>query len=324
VTIKTPCISVVLPVHNGERYLVQALDSILEQTFDDFELIAIDDGSSDATLSILQRYEAADPRVVVVSRTRKGQIDTMNEGIQIARGEFLARMDADDIALPERFERQLQYLTDHPECVAVGCATQIINSEGVVIGNMLVETGHEAIDRCNLAIKSVGIPHPTAMIRRQAIVEIGGYREQFPVAEDLDLFLRLAERGRLANLPEMLLSYRVHGANLSCRRWIVQAQSAESAIVEAYRRRGAPMPRELRRQFAAAALNHGRIGAARSWALSAATHDLRNRESWRLLAVALFPVSVSVILPKWLDVPRLCRSFCRRCVYLFGDLLSRP
>ncbi len=318
-----PRISVVLPVHNGERYLVPALDSVLQQTFDDFEVIAIDDGSSDATLSILQRYEAADPRVVVVSRARKGLIDTLNEGIQIARGEFVARMDADDIALPERFERQLRYLKDNPECVAVGCAAQIINSEGAVIGEFSIETDHEAIDRCNMLNINIGIPHPTAMIRRESLLEVDGYRKEFPVAEDLDLFLRLAERGRLANLPEILFSYRMHGDNVSLARRTRQTESAEAAILEAYRRRRRPIPPQLRRQLAKIALQAGRVRAARSWALSAAWHDPRNFAAWQLLAVTLFPVPTPGGLPKWLDPVRLCRSLGRRCIFSFGYLVSR-
>jgi glycosyltransferase involved in cell wall biosynthesis len=321
---RAPLISVVIPVYNGERYLALALNSILQQTFTDFELIAIDDGSSDSTPQILQRYASADPRVVVVVGPRRGLIQVLNQGIRMARGQFLARMDADDIALSRRFERQIQYLNDHPECVAVGCAAHIIDKDGKVKGKIDIDTSHEVIDRNYLMMGSAfGIPHPTAMIRREAIIQANGYREQFRAAEDVDLFLRLAERGRLANLPEELLLYRAHGDSVSHLYRKVQTQSAEAAILEAYRRRQLPIPRELRRQFARCALANGRMGASRSWAFSAVFHDARNREGWQLLAVALFPVSQAGRFPKWLDIPRLCRSLCRRGISFVGDILSR-
>ena len=109
-TIPTPTISVVLPVHNGAKYISEALDSILCQTYSDFEFIIIDDGSMDDTYEILQRYQAMDNRINIVSRKNKGLIETLNEGVDLARGKWLARMDSDDIALPYRFERQLKML----------------------------------------------------------------------------------------------------------------------------------------------------------------------------------------------------------------------
>src|SRR4051794_24772902 len=112
-----PPISVLLAVYNGGRYLRAAVDSILTQTFTDFEFIIIDDGSTDGSLATLREFAQRDPRINLVSRPNKGLTVTLNEGIALARGEFLARMDADDIALPQRFEKQIAYLRDHPECV---------------------------------------------------------------------------------------------------------------------------------------------------------------------------------------------------------------
>ena len=109
---KSPLISVILPVYNAEKYLAEAIDSILNQTFTDFEFIIINDGSTDNSLSILQSYQTQDSRIRLFSRENKGIVMTMNEGIDLARGEWLARMDADDIAMPSRFERQLQHLKE--------------------------------------------------------------------------------------------------------------------------------------------------------------------------------------------------------------------
>src|SRR3954468_5693657 len=115
-----PTVSVLLAVYNARRYLRQAIDSILAQTFTDFEFIIIDDGSTDDTLAILREYEKRDGRIRLISRPNKGLTTTLNEGLALARGEFLARMDGDDVALPTRFEKQVTYLRDHPECVLVG------------------------------------------------------------------------------------------------------------------------------------------------------------------------------------------------------------
>src|SRR5258706_14041022 len=116
----SPAVSVVMPVYNGERYLASAIDSILAQTFTDFELIAVDDGSTDSSLPMLKRYAERDPRVRVISRPNTGIVGALSDAIAAARAPLIARMDADDLSLPLRFERQVAYLSGHPQCVLVG------------------------------------------------------------------------------------------------------------------------------------------------------------------------------------------------------------
>jgi glycosyltransferase involved in cell wall biosynthesis len=122
-----PAISVLMPVYNTERYVAEAVESILAQTFRNFEFLIIDDGSTDRSLSILKRYAERDPRIYLVSRPNTGYVIALNEMLAMARGEFIARIDADDIALPERFEVQVAYLREHPEVVCLGSKVQFID-----------------------------------------------------------------------------------------------------------------------------------------------------------------------------------------------------
>ena len=200
-------ITVLLAVYNGQQYLREAIDSILSQTFRDFEFLIIDDGSTDNTLFILNEYARRDSRIKLVTRPNKGLTYTLNEGIFLARGEFLARMDADDICLPQRFEKQLAYLRQHPECVLVGSRVQLMDPEGLPLREMSQEQSHQEIDDAHLN-RGWPVVHPATMMRLSAIKQIGGYRDEFNTLEDLDLFLRLAEVGKLANLPDVLLRYR--------------------------------------------------------------------------------------------------------------------
>src|SRR5262245_42523683 len=139
-----------MPVYNGVRYLERAVESVLSQTCTDFELIIIDDGSTDDSLAMLRRYEADDSRVRLVSRPNTGYVIALNEMVALARAPFMARMDADDVSLPGRFERQMTYMTEHPECVACGSRIMLIDSEGDPIREMSLSTTHEEIDAAHM------------------------------------------------------------------------------------------------------------------------------------------------------------------------------
>src|ERR1051326_2264165 len=130
---RPPFVSVLVPVYNAARYLDVAISSVLRQTFSDFELIAVDDGSKDDSKKILEHFSANDARIRVISRPNTGIVGALNDGLAVARGEFIARMDADDVALPGRFQAQLDYLRGHPDCIAVGTAVQIIDARGAVV-----------------------------------------------------------------------------------------------------------------------------------------------------------------------------------------------
>ena len=235
----TPTVSVLLPAFNAQKYLRAAMDSILAQTLADLELLALDDGSTDATPSILRDYAARDRRVRVLSRANKGMASSLNELLQIAQGRFVARMDADDIALPERFERQVRFLEATPSVVCVGGAFELIDEAGRYLTTLVCPVSDAAIQQMILAGHGA-ICHPSAMMRRAALRGIGGYRAQYKPAEDLDLWLRLGEVGRLANLPEPVLRYRLHSDSMSEQQVSKQRDAARLACEDAWRRRNVP------------------------------------------------------------------------------------
>ena len=232
-----PRITVLMPVYNAERYAARAVESILAQTWRDFEFIIVDGGSTDNTLRIIQGYAQMDDRIRILSRPNKKIAESLNEGLGIARGRYIARMDADDVSYPSRFEFQVEHLEADPECVAVGSMVRCIDENSQPIESAYIPpTEHDEIDNWFLSGNGGGIPHPAAMLRAEALARIGGYRVGLR-AEDADLFLRLAEIGTLANLPHVLLDYRIHSA--SCTQITVEAgrMSACAAAVEAYDRR---------------------------------------------------------------------------------------
>lgn len=233
----SPLISVLMPVHNAERFLVQAIESILTQTYRDFEFLIVDDGSTDRSLSILQRYAAKDSRIHLISRANTGHVIALNQLLEIAQGEYIARMDADDIALPERFQRQIEFLQQHPRVVCVGGWHDLIDHRGRLITCLPLPVSNDEIQQAALAGHG-SICHPCAMIRRSALLAVGGYNINMTPAEDLDLWLRLGELGQLANLPEPLLQYRIHLKSVSETSGLLQRQKAREACEQAWQRRG--------------------------------------------------------------------------------------
>jgi glycosyltransferase involved in cell wall biosynthesis len=233
-----PTVSVLMPVHNAERYLGEAVESILGQTFADFEFLIVDDGSTDRSRAILERYAAQDQRIHLTSRPNTGYAVALNELLSLARGQLVARMDADDVALPERLARQVDYLRAHPDVVCVGSAVHFIDAGGRFLRDRHPGMEHEAIQERALA-GDCALNHPSVMMRRA-----GGYHVEFMPAEDLDLWLRLGEIGRLTNLPDVLMKYRQHEASFSERHQQLQLERSAAAVLEACRRRGIP-PREV-------------------------------------------------------------------------------
>lgn len=236
-----PRVSVLLPVRNADAYLVEALDSVLAQSFTDFELLAHDDGSDDACWSILQAYAARDRRLCVSRAENRGIVWVLNRLAETAKGDYLARMDADDACLPERFALQVAFLDTHPDHVMVGGATLSIDEAGRPIAPIAAPEDHDAIDDRNLR-GLTAIEHPTAMIRRAALEAVGGYDPRSQDAEDLDLWLRLAEIGRLANLPDVVLKYRTHPSSVSAIRQAEQAETTRDVCARARARRGVEAP----------------------------------------------------------------------------------
>ena len=209
VMLDSPRVSVVMPVYNGMPYLPIALQSILDGTFRDLELIVIDDGSTDGTAEYLQSI--TDTRMQSKRVPNGGVAMALNEGLAMARGELVARMDADDISAPTRIARQVSFLESHSECVVVGCWAHMINRDGETFDEWVTPTSDQGI-RCGLLFEPC-IIHPSATYRRSAVLRVGAYRREYEGAEDYDLWTRLCTQGRCRNLPEKLLSFRVHSAS---------------------------------------------------------------------------------------------------------------
>ena len=203
----TPQVTVLLPVRNGAAHLPQALDSILAQTFADFELLVIDDGSTDATPEILRAIR--DPRLRIVTHPQKlGLVPTLNEGLELARGEFIARHDHDDVSRADRLEKQVAFLRRQPDVALVGSEAWAMDESGRRGARMIRPLGAESI-RWYLCFDNAFI-HSAVMFRREVVArELGGYRRSLH-SEDYELWSRLARIRPTANLPEPLLRFREH------------------------------------------------------------------------------------------------------------------
>lgn len=201
-------ISVVMSVFNSEKYIGEAIDSILKQTYSDFELILIDDKSTDMTNKIMKQYQASDSRIIILeNESNLGLTKSLNRGLTVAQGEYIARMDADDISLHERFEKQVNFLDNHPEYSFVSCIAQYIDENGNLEQMRLFpETNEEIYD---MMPKVDAVMHPGVMFRRMDIAKIGNYCEEFRVVQDYDLWFRgMAAGYKFYNLQEPLVLFR--------------------------------------------------------------------------------------------------------------------
>ena len=241
---RNPAISVVLPVYNAETYVREAVESILGQTFTDFELIIINDGSTDDSAAILRELAARDARIVLIEQPNGGLVSALNEGIKIARAGLIARMDADDVAMPERFALQHARMVQEPELAVLGSFFNIIDKDDSIIRlyDDLPLTPAEA----RSTVGGFLVAHPAVMMRRDAVLKAGGYRKAFSHAEDYDLWLRMSDLGyAIANLPQPLLNYRKHGANVSEVHWQANGRSGILAhLAHRVRKAGLPDPFE--------------------------------------------------------------------------------
>ena len=287
-----------LPAYNVEPYIEAAVQSLLDQTFRDFELLVMDDGSVDRTASILEELARRDARVKLTVVSHVGYVPLLNRMVQAAKGDLLARMDADDIALPERFEKQVHFLDSHPEVVAVGGQAIYIDPKGRELGPCDRLLDHDAIEAAYLGRAGGAMLHPTVMMRAQTARQIGGYNPSYSSAEDLDFFLRMTEVGRVANLPDVVLKYRVHLKSVSHTRQAEQLETQYRILKEAHHRRGIEMkdgpgsnkpPRpasteRFLRRWAKLALASGRFDLARKYAFASL---VRKPWSIRTLSVLL-------------------------------------
>jgi glycosyltransferase involved in cell wall biosynthesis len=299
--LNVPLISVCMPVYNAERYVAEAIESILSQTFRDFEFLIIDDGSTDRSLTIIEQYAAVDKRIRLSSGPNAGYVVRLNEMLEQARGDLIARIDADDIALSDRFARQVEFLRSHPEVDVVGGSQECIDSNGYLLAVWHAPQEHDEIEERALA-GAGPISHPCVMMRRKAVLDVGGYRVEMMPAEDFDLWLRMGERGRLANLPDLIMRYRVHESSVTNLLEPRQINRIHEAVDRACDRRGIPrrtlkiqpwrpVDRRSKHKFM---LAHGWHGFHRGDRRAAVHFGLRalwlvpwRKESWMLLACAV-------------------------------------
>ena len=222
----SPLVSVIMSVHNASAVVGQAIDSILKQTFRNFEFIIIDDGSTDGSGEILRKYAESDNRIRLYSQPQSGVITAVNRHSRNARGKYIARMDADDISLPQRFEKQIQFLEAHSEIGILGTWIQDIDVEGKPIIEWPVPSDPVVV-RWFLFFGNC-VAQPSVMMRRDLFERLAYYRPDAIHVEDYDLWIRAAEVTGVANLPEVLLQYRVSPGGVSAQNAALQERNAGS------------------------------------------------------------------------------------------------
>lgn len=203
-----PLVSVVMPIYNAQRYLTQAIDSILSQTLENFELILINDASIDKTLQIINKFKKRDKRIRIINNKKNLQMAaSLNLAIDLAKSDLIARMDQDDISLPNRLEVQYAFMQSHSNVAIVGNNIIIIDEEGKVTGKRTYPTTSAGLKR--ILFRYSAFAHPTVMFRRYPFLKVGGYNPKKHPCEDIDLWFRLGRKYEFASIPSFLLKYRV-------------------------------------------------------------------------------------------------------------------
>lgn len=307
-----PLVSVVMPVYNAGRFLSVAVNSIVEQTFRDWEMICVNDGSTDGSGKLLDHFALKDNRIRVVHQPNTGIVGALNRGCELARGPLICRMDSDDISIPERMEKQLAFLRRSPHCVAVGGSILEIDTDGDPLCCSRLPQGHADIEQ-NLLNRRTGLYHPTTMIRTEALRAVGGYRIEYQWVEDHDLWLRLAQRGQLANLNEVVLCYRQHSSSVCWQRSSQQRELMNRLLREAYANRGLELPPQL-------LLTEGTTRSAAGpgkWARAAAKGGFPRSVAKHLRKLAQSPESSrSYFLRMTLESTlRLCTGYPKRLIH---------
>jgi glycosyltransferase involved in cell wall biosynthesis len=310
-----PKVSVVMSVYNAGGFLTEAVDSVLAQTFEDFEFVIIDDGSTDGSLAALQQI--TDPRVRVLPQENRGLIASLNRGIEESRGQLIARMDADDRCEADRFAIQVRYLDQHPEISLLGGSVAIMDEAGNPLSPKVgFPKTHETIWN-GIGRRPWVFCHPAVMYRRSAAIATGMYRRDFAHAEDAEFFARLMTRYRAANLPDVLLHYRLRRGGISLSKLVHGQINARlvAKIIDRWRpgEEFAPTAEERSAADAAIAASQGtstpskiesayqaRVGRellrGRQWGRalrhygSAIRSDFTNRNAYAGLAAALLHV----------------------------------
>jgi glycosyltransferase involved in cell wall biosynthesis len=215
--------SVIIPVFNAEKHLIESINSVLGQTYSDFELIVINDGSTDSSLSILQKLSVQDNRIRIIDQENSGTAGALNRGLNEATQDWVFIMHADDIMLPNRLERQIAFLKDNPDIRVSSCFAYYISDKGKRLGKTNCRIlSREQFNWHLLNNEAIGILHPGVVLHRETVLSVGGYRQPFWPAEDIDLWNRLAEQGHLIMVQdEVLMLYRIHKGSASTSQFIL-------------------------------------------------------------------------------------------------------
>ncbi|MFN3193546.1 MAG: glycosyltransferase family 2 protein [Aureliella sp.] len=241
---QVPHVSVVMPAYNAGAYLLDAVASIVEQSYSNWELVVVNDGSTDGTSEMLNWFAKQDSRIRVIHQANSGIVAALNHACQEAKAPLLMRMDCDDIALPNRMTEQVAVMHSNEDCVVVGGGILEFDCDGdPLCFNRLAQEHDEIVSA--LLQRRTGHFHPTTMIRAEAFHAVGGYRPQYEWVEDHDLWLRISELGELRNVPDIVLCYRQHSKSVCWSRAQTQRELMNQLLAESYERRGMKMPPAL-------------------------------------------------------------------------------
>jgi hypothetical protein len=234
-----PFISVLMPVYNSGVFLVEAIESVLTQTYQNFELIIINDNSSDNSEKIILGFKKRYPGKIKYHKLsrRLGAFGAANVGFKYAKGEFIAPMDSDDISHPQRFEKEINYLTQNKEAIVVGTQSRLIDKNGYVIGKKVFPLCHQEIYRSFFEVQPM--VHPSCMIKRSLLPDKNKlYRNKYKVNDDYYTLFSLLKYGKFANLPEFLFNYRIHSNNSSLQKIKQKFFNTVKIRIEAVRKFG--------------------------------------------------------------------------------------
>jgi len=201
-----PVVSIIITVYNGRQFIKKAIDSILCQTYKSWELIIVNDGSQDRTAEIVSEYSKMDARILMIQRPHEGRVKALNIGLKVARGRYIAILDADDVAYPERLERQVNFLNDHAETGILGTWCEIVAVNSNKCWTWKTPITDKAIRK--YILKGMPIAHPSMMMRRNVVTTIDGYREY--KFEDYDFVIRTLQKFSATNIPEVLVKINAH------------------------------------------------------------------------------------------------------------------
>lgn len=308
-----PAVSVVMSAYNTERYIESAINSILAQTFTDFELIVVDDGSTDGTLGAIKRVAEQDERVRVFQQKNAGICVASNFAIAQSRAPLIARLDSDDLAQPDRLAKQVAFMRANQDVVCLGTYVDYIDEKNRLLTTIQTPLTHEAIEAKHLE-GHCSVWHTSAMFTRAAFDKVDGYNTDYACCVDMELWLRLGEVGRLANLPERLQQYRMHLGSVSAKKRDLQRELARRACEQAAERRGIACrfnaeedwrPGEDRasrftfaKRFGWWAYNSGERSTAAVYGLKTIGLVPWKSDGWRLLASALFKPAKPVTMAR--------------------------